>query len=511
MLTAIVIAALALIAFIYVAIPLLLPDQVDPLPDQRDSVLVDLAEEKTALLRAIRELDNRADLPLERRRLLHQRYEAKAAKVIVAIDEREATLASRGRKTPAPSEAPAKRRVPIGAVVVLGLVIGIAALVPSNILPRIGRDSTVTTTDLDLAQQLQAQQRAAQAEPNATNLLALGDTYLGLQQPDDAEKTYMQLIETVEPVPATAYQRMAVINLQRDLGEAQRWLTEARRADANDPDTLFLLGEVAWAQGDLEVAHSAFSDFVATSAGSEEPEARDRLLLLDELLPLQRAVDDEQSLANLLALGDAYWQAGEPQRALQSYFLVLTEIDPLQPLALSRTGEVLYMAGRASDAVGALERAASAVGGVGALEPSGARTLADAYLELGEWSGAAAAYSVYIGKVGAEAAGNAPQLLAAAEARASGDPDAIAATDSAFAQLTGQQVFSARCVECHGPSGEGGLGVRLAGSSRAANRGNVDDAVRFGRGMMPGFLTELEESDLNAVVSYVVEVLAPRP
>src|SRR5690606_3207504 len=92
MLTAILIGALALIAFAYVALPLLSPTQTDPLPDDRDPVLADLQEEKAALFHAIRELEARADLAPERREQLRARYEAKAAKVLRAIDDREAEL-----------------------------------------------------------------------------------------------------------------------------------------------------------------------------------------------------------------------------------------------------------------------------------------------------------------------------------------------------------------------------------------------------------------------------------
>ena len=57
MLTLVIIAVLALIAFAFVALPLLLPDQADPLPDDRDPVLAGLRDERDALYRAIRELE----------------------------------------------------------------------------------------------------------------------------------------------------------------------------------------------------------------------------------------------------------------------------------------------------------------------------------------------------------------------------------------------------------------------------------------------------------------------
>lgn len=539
MLTGILIGALALIAFLYVALPLLVPDQADPLPDDRDPVLVDLTEEREALFRAIRELDAREDLPAERRRQLHERYEVKAAKVLTAIDAREAELRSRRARwaasrvtaqaaaagtendaapaatfTSAAESASAaarpKRRVPFGAVAVLGVLIAIAALVPSYVLPRVGQESTITTTDIDVARQLQAQRRAVEQDPSVTNLLALGDTYMGLQQLDEAEATYLRAVDGGEPAPAAIYQRLAVINLQRDLGEAQRWLQLARDADPNDPDTLFLLGEVAWAQGDLAVARSAYTDFVAAAGDLADPQVEQRVELLERVVPLLEAVEAEPSVDNLMALGDAFWQAGEPQRAVESYFRVLTDHDSMNPVALGRTGQLLYLAGRPDDAIGALERAATAAGGRAAMEPDSLRVLADAYLQVENWSAAEGAYRSYVDLVGEAQAGNAPELLEAAAARARGEVG-DARTADAITQVEGQQVFVTTCAQCHGPRGEGGMGARLAGSSRAANRANVEDAVRFGRGMMPAFQAQLEPEQLDAVVAYVTEVLAVQP
>ena len=45
--------------------------------------------------------------------------------------------------------------------------------------------------------------------------------------------------------------------------------------------------------------------------------------------------------AETLALGDLFWQYGDIQRAVSAYFRVLSEIDPMQPVALARTGESL--------------------------------------------------------------------------------------------------------------------------------------------------------------------------
>src|SRR5690606_5576385 len=104
----------------------------------------------------------------------------------------------------------------------------------------------------------------------------------------------------------------------------------------------------------------------------------------------------------------------------------------------------------------------------------------------------------------------AAELLASA--RAGTAPGAAGGDLAAVAGAGGQGavVFAANCAECHGPMGEGGMGAALAGNPRAANEGNVRDAVTFGRGMMPGFGATLQPDELEAVIAYVVEVVPQR-
>ena len=80
--TTLLIILLSLFLLALVAAPLFVSRLNEPLPDLRDPVMVDLEEERDALLRAIHELDNRADLSEERRAQLRTRYEAKAARVL---------------------------------------------------------------------------------------------------------------------------------------------------------------------------------------------------------------------------------------------------------------------------------------------------------------------------------------------------------------------------------------------------------------------------------------------
>src|SRR5690625_7169107 len=110
MLTTIILIAMALLLFGFVALPLINPGSADPLPPEGDPVGFDLEEEKDALLRAIRELDARQDLSPERREQLRSRYEAKAAQVLKAIDARRP---ARGRG-PGPGAPAGKTAVPAG-------------------------------------------------------------------------------------------------------------------------------------------------------------------------------------------------------------------------------------------------------------------------------------------------------------------------------------------------------------------------------------------------------------
>ena len=95
--------------------------------------------------------------------------------------------------------------------------------------------------------------------------------------------------------------------------------------------------------------------FATTIGGSVAPGA-----------PLVEIVPSEE---NLLALGDLYWQYGDIQRAVSAYFRVLSEVDPMQPVALARTGEAMLASGSPADAAALIERAAASAGGLEELEP----------------------------------------------------------------------------------------------------------------------------------------------
>lgn len=82
-----------------------------------------------------------------------------------------------------------------------------------------------------------------------------------------------------------------------------------------------------------------------------------------------------------------------------------------------------------------------------------------------------------------------------------GEPDEVLAL--------GRDVYGDRCANCHGASGGGGTGPRLAGAVVEEYPDPADQAeiVRAGRNAMPAFGGTLSEEMIAAVVRYTREVL----
>jgi len=545
--TAALIAVLALVALAYVVVPLLVPSQSDPLPDDRDPVSLDLAEERDALYRAIAELDGRDDLSDTRRAELKARYEAKAANVLEALDARQAELAGRP-----PQERPRRRRVPYGVVALVALVGVAAAVLPSTVLPRVGPNANVTTTDATAARQIQKLQRTADKEPTAKNLLALGDAYWNAQQTDQAIATYQKVVNTIKPVPADVYKRLAAVYLQSDLSKSYDYLQKALAVSPNDADTLYAMGEVAFAQGNLADAKSAFQRYLTTPGNGNDSQAKQQIQEIDAVTPLVAKVKQDPSEANLMALADAYWQQGDQDRAVNVYVKVLTGPNSGNVTALSRTGQVLFTSGHSAEAITVLKRASEAAGGLDKLDQTSLLMLGNAYFSQQQYQHAIDTWTLYVAHAGGPAkAGRVPDLIASAKARLTGgaggtpaagpqataaqpgstqpggaqpgapQPGSTLAAGAAGTQAAGgapslpgasvpdgRQLFLANCAACHGAGGQGGAGPALAGNGSAANAANVRDAIRYGRGVMPAFQAQLSGTQIAALVDYVTKTLA---
>ncbi len=512
MITGILVGLLALALLGFVAVPLLAPDQADPLPEEGDPVLQELREEKQALLRAITELDGRTDLPVARREELRNRYEAKAARTMRALDEAEAE-----RRGERPTARPARStRVPVAALSLLAIAGVTAVTLSAWVLPRVGDGATVTSffeDDLARAERLRDLQRAVQDDPSADALLALADAYWQAEDVDGATSTYRRIVDEVDAPPAVAYRRLALLTLPQDgsgataddVAEARRLLDRARAADPDDPDTLATLGELAFAQGDYLTARDAWRSYREAASADDPlaPQAERRLALLDAIAPAAAAYGNEVTQATTTALADALWEAEELQRALSLYFDVLTRFDATDVHATERTGEALFLAGRVGDAAQILARAIDLAEAQGvAPSPRTLLFLGNARFQNGDDAGAIAAWERYLET--SDAPGRVPGLIEQARARIAGGATSPSAA-SPSALVTGSTIYQTHCALCHGVGGRGGTGPALVGNRRSGDAANVENAVRWGRGLMPGFGARLSGAEIDAVVAYVVD------
>lgn len=544
MLTYVFVTLLVLIAVAYAAVPLIAARQTDPLPDERDPELVDLEEERESLFRAIRELDARDDMPEARRGELRARYEAKAATVLRAIDQRSAELAGRAS---AASAAPQRRSLPWGTLGLLGIMVVTAVSLGPFVLPRVGQDATVTTffeADLRAAEALRDLQRAADRDGGVASLMQLADAYWTLQDAPQAEATYRRVLlaarEASGDAPVLAYQRLALLTFGDDPATALQYLQEARRIDPLDPDTLIGVAELSFQLGDLDTAQATYEAYLETPDGQLDVEAAARLRLITGLGPTLAAIEAERNAATLNALADVLWDTGAMEQAVEVSFEILTEHDAMDAAALSRTGQFMFLRGRSDDAIELLERASISAGGLGALEPQASLFLGNAYFAVGDDDGAVRAWTAHVERVGEAAAGRVPELIRTAEARSRGELDADAPVpgvpaaappaddaaglsgaeraEAALASGTpdaiaavGQDLYARHCALCHGAQAQGGSGPRLAGNARSAQQANVRSAITFGRGIMPGFGAILGDPEIEVLVRWLAtDVATPR-
>lgn len=98
----------------------------------------------------------------------------------------------------------------------------------------------------------------------------------------------------------------------------------------------------------------------------------------------------------------------------------------------------------------------------------------------------------------AACAGDAPEVPVGPDGR----PDPVL--------VAGRDLYSGRCANCHGTSGGGGQGPKLADGRMVAQYPDVDDQIEVvtgGRRQMPGFAGTLTPEEIEAVVRYTREVL----
>lgn len=94
-------------------------------------------------------------------------------------------------------------------------------------------------------------------------------------------------------------------------------------------------------------------------------------------------------------------------------------------------------------------------------------------------------------------------------AACSGGTSTPAAPAGDAALVQGQQIYSQNCASCHGASGQGGYGPKLAGVV-SVKYPNIDDQIALitnGKGAMPAYSKKLSAEQITSVVRYTREVL----
>ena len=95
---------------------------------------------------------------------------------------------------------------------------------------------------------------------------------------------------------------------------------------------------------------------------------------------------------------------------------------------------------------------------------------------------------------------------------APGSPDAPTGPDGAVDPVleAGQQVYENECARCHGESGGGGFGSKLAEGQVAVVYPDIADEIAIiagGRNGMPAYSVRLDPEEIEAVARYTREVL----
>jgi cytochrome c oxidase subunit II len=72
----------------------------------------------------------------------------------------------------------------------------------------------------------------------------------------------------------------------------------------------------------------------------------------------------------------------------------------------------------------------------------------------------------------------------------------------------GSETYAGVCAQCHGLSGEGGIGPPLKGSVLVSDQNAIETLLRTGRGVMPAVGTDWGDEQMTALTDYLQKELA---
>jgi cytochrome c oxidase subunit 2 len=71
----------------------------------------------------------------------------------------------------------------------------------------------------------------------------------------------------------------------------------------------------------------------------------------------------------------------------------------------------------------------------------------------------------------------------------------------------GEEMWNATCAKCHGPSGEGDYGPKIAGTAQVGDPNAVEEVLRNGFGAMPPVGRDWTDDEMTAITTYLKENL----
>jgi len=198
---------------------------------------------------------------------------------------------------------------------------------------------------------------------------ALAQAYRGLGQPDQAVAAYEQALALL---PCDANTHALLAGLYREMGRADEALAEYRLAAQYDPDDFTAwgsIGAILAERGQAGEAMAAYDKAVDAAErhlahNPHDADAASMLGLTYLLLgqtekavsTLEQAVALRPNADNHYALGNAYYDTGDYEKALVEYQAALTA-DPKHVASAVRLGDTFAKLGRTDEAIAAYRQA----------------------------------------------------------------------------------------------------------------------------------------------------------